>query len=108
MTSSQIRLLLWDTITRNLNLQSTSKFILLIIANFTDPRSRTARVPLSLIVLKSSLPESEVNRQMAILEASYWVEKISVPSTAGRPPITLYNLSTQLIQLALHSPPPPR
>ncbi|MBD2102962.1 hypothetical protein [Leptolyngbya sp. FACHB-261] len=107
LTPAQIRLALWDTITRDLNLQSVSKLILLIIANFTNPRSRTARIPLSLIVLKSGLHHSDVNRQMAVLETSGWVEKILVPAEAEQRSITLYNLSAQLLRLALQQQPDP-
>ncbi|MBD2101706.1 hypothetical protein [Leptolyngbya sp. FACHB-261] len=98
---SQIRLLLWDYITREIRLPAASKSILLALANLTDPRSRTAHAPISLLVVYAGLSQSDVSRLLGNLDANQWIETNRIPADPGRPPITVYNLSSQLIQLAL-------
>ncbi len=98
---SQVRLALWDYIIRELNLPAPSKLLLLILANFTDPRSHRANSPLSLLVLKSGLRQAEVVRLLSHLEANQWVEQTRVPAEPGCPPLPLYHLCGPLIQLAL-------
>ncbi|MBD2104455.1 hypothetical protein [Leptolyngbya sp. FACHB-261] len=100
LSPSQIRLQLWDHISRELNLSNQAKLILLIIANYTDPRSLRASVPTSLLVLKCSLSETDLNRLFVPLEASQLIERQRVLSDAGRS-ITLCNLGKTLLQQAL-------
>ncbi|MBD2101078.1 hypothetical protein [Leptolyngbya sp. FACHB-261] len=101
LSPAQIRLALWDTISRDLTLPAQSKIILLVIANLTEPRSFKARIPISLIVVHGGLQESDVSRLLPTLEANRWVEKMLVPSSSGSPPVTLYNLTPPLIRTAL-------
>ncbi|MBD2102181.1 hypothetical protein [Leptolyngbya sp. FACHB-261] len=104
LSPSQIRLMLWDYISRQLHLPASTKSILLVIANLTDPRSLRARIPISLIVVHGGLSQSDTNRLLVNLEANQWVSKMLVPDEAiGRPPITLYNLSEQLVRAALQA-----
>ncbi|MBD2104337.1 hypothetical protein [Leptolyngbya sp. FACHB-261] len=102
LSPSQIRLMLWAYISREIKLPAASKSILQVIANLTDPRSLRARIPISLIVVHSGLSQSDISRLLVNLEANQWVEKSLVPAEApGRPPATLYNLSEGLIRHAL-------
>ncbi|MBD2101100.1 hypothetical protein [Leptolyngbya sp. FACHB-261] len=100
MNPDQIRLALWDCITRDLHLSTPSKSILLVIANYTDPRSSRANIPISLLVLKCNLQQSELSRLLPPLEACHWIESSRFLSDAGHR-LRLYNLSPQLWQRAL-------
>ncbi|MBD2101501.1 hypothetical protein [Leptolyngbya sp. FACHB-261] len=102
MNPSPLRLQLWDHITRELTLSPPSKLILLVIANYTDPRSLKASVPISLLVLKCGLKEPEISRLLIPLEAGHWIERLRVLTDAGRC-VTLHNLSAALIQRALQN-----
>ncbi|MBD2103165.1 hypothetical protein [Leptolyngbya sp. FACHB-261] len=103
LSPSQIRLMLWDYISREIKLPASSKSILQVIANLTDPRSLRARIPISLIVVHGGLSQSDISRLLVNLEANQWVEKSLVPAeVAGRPPVTLYNLSESLLRHALN------
>ncbi|MBD2100151.1 hypothetical protein [Leptolyngbya sp. FACHB-261] len=103
LNPSQTRLILWDYITRSLNLSPPSKLLLLVIANYTDPRSLKASVPLSLLVLQCNLKEPEVTRLLLPLEACHYTERHRVLTDTGRA-VTLCNLTPQLIQRALTFP----
>ncbi|MBD2100203.1 hypothetical protein [Leptolyngbya sp. FACHB-261] len=98
---SKIRLALWDYISREVCLPAPPKMILLVIANYTESRSRRANIPMSLLVRDSGLEELTIRQMMLNLEASQRLEKLEVPTAIGRPPQFLYNLSAGLIQAAL-------
>ncbi|MBD2104470.1 hypothetical protein [Leptolyngbya sp. FACHB-261] len=102
LNPSQTRLMLWDYISRNLNLSPQSKLLLLLIANYTDPRSLKASVPISLLVLQCNLKEPEVNRLLLPLEACHYTERQRVLTDAGRS-VILCHLNPQLIQMALRA-----
>ncbi|MBD2102445.1 hypothetical protein [Leptolyngbya sp. FACHB-261] len=100
LSPSQIRLRLWDHIARELNLSPQAKLLMLMLANYTEPRSLKASVPISLLVLKCSMPEPVVNHLLVPLEASQLIERQRVLTDAGRS-VILCNLSRQLIQQSL-------
>ncbi|MBD2100686.1 hypothetical protein [Leptolyngbya sp. FACHB-261] len=102
LSPSQIRLQLWDHISREIRLPTSSKILLLVIANLTDPRSLRARIPISLLVVHSGQSETEINRLLSTLETKQWIESMRVPNEVrGRPAVTLYNLSAPLLHRAL-------
>ncbi|MBD2105298.1 hypothetical protein [Leptolyngbya sp. FACHB-261] len=100
LSPSQVRLRLWDYISRELKLMPPLKLILLVLANYTDSHSHKANIPASLIIRDSGLRDEEIKRLLISLEAANWVESTRVLSDAGRS-VMLYNLSAQLIRQVL-------
>ncbi|MBD2102718.1 hypothetical protein [Leptolyngbya sp. FACHB-261] len=101
--SSRIRVQLWDHITRELNLSSQTKLLLLVIANYTDARSLKAHAPLSLLILRTGLREPEATHLLDILAASEYVRR-SQPPVTNSLPIPLYDLRERLVRDALRNP----
>ncbi|MBD2103930.1 hypothetical protein [Leptolyngbya sp. FACHB-261] len=99
LSPSQVRLHLWDHISRDLKLMPSLKLILLVLANYTDSHSHKANIPASLIIRDSGLRNEEVKRLLVSLEAAHWVESLRILDEAGRS-VVLYNLSARLVQVA--------
>ncbi|MBD2104695.1 hypothetical protein [Leptolyngbya sp. FACHB-261] len=96
--SSKTRLALWDYISRRQNLPASAKILLLVAANYTDPRTGRANLPISLFVRDGDVEESDVRRYIVRLETSNRLSKLILPGDdISRPPSTLFNLSPQLI-----------
>ncbi|MBD2102552.1 hypothetical protein [Leptolyngbya sp. FACHB-261] len=96
--STNLRLALWDHITRRLNLSAQLKLILLTIANYLEPNSAHSRVTLALLSRDSNLEPQDLQPLLLGLEARDLVRKVTVHPEGGGPTIALYSLSPNLLR----------
>ncbi|MBD2104824.1 hypothetical protein [Leptolyngbya sp. FACHB-261] len=101
--SPNLRLALWDHITRRLNLAAPLKLILLTIANYLEPNGGHSRVSLVLLSRDSNLEPQNLQPLLLSLEARDLVRKVTVHPEGGGPTIPLYSLSPNLLRTVHNS-----
>ncbi|MBD2100166.1 hypothetical protein [Leptolyngbya sp. FACHB-261] len=101
--STNLRLALWDHITRQLNLAAPLKLILLTIANYLEPNGGHSRVTLNLLSRNSNLEPQDLQPLLLGLEARDLIRKVTVYPQGGGSTVSLYSLSPSLLRAVQNS-----